>query len=63
MTGFEIWCDGNCLHEETGFDIEDISDMYDDAKDYCESIIERQNSGPMLLSVKLNTRTAIEPIW
>ena len=46
MTGFEIWCDGNCLHEETGFDIEDISDMYDDAKDYCESIIERQKADP-----------------
>ena len=46
MTGFQIWCDGNCLHEETGFDIESLEDMYEDAKDYCESIIENQKADP-----------------
>ena len=40
MVGFQIWCDGNCLHEETGFDVEALEDLYKDAKAYCESIIE-----------------------
>lgn len=46
MTGYQIWCDGNCLHEETGFDVEYLEDMYEDAKDYCESIIENQKADP-----------------
>ena len=46
MTGFQIWCDGNCLHEETGFDIEYLEDMYDEAKAYCEGIIEEQKADP-----------------
>ena len=44
MTGFQIWCDGNCLHEETGFEIEMLEDMYDDAKEYCKGIIEDQKA-------------------
>lgn len=46
MTGFQIWCDGNCLHEETGFDVEYLDELYDEAKDYCEGIIEAQKADP-----------------
>ncbi len=28
--GFDIWYDGCCIHEETGFDVEYTQDLYDD---------------------------------
>ena len=28
MTGYQIWCDGNCLHEETGYDVEYLDELY-----------------------------------
>ncbi len=46
MTGYQIWCDGNCLHEETGFDVEYLDELYDEAKDYCKGIIESQKADP-----------------
>lgn len=46
MTGYQIWCDGNCLHEETGFDVDCLEDMHEDAKSYCESIIAEQIADP-----------------
>ena len=46
MTGYQIWCDGNCLHEETGFDVDCLEDLHEEAKSYCESIIEDQKTDP-----------------
>jgi hypothetical protein len=38
MIGFEIWYDGNCLHEETGF--EDVYEMEQSAIEWWYELLE-----------------------
>jgi hypothetical protein len=38
MIGFEIWYDGNCLHEETGF--ADVCEMEQGALDWWFELLE-----------------------
>ena len=34
MVGFAIWYDDCCIHEETGFDAENVQDLYDDVRSW-----------------------------
>lgn len=36
MTGFDIYQTGCFMHEESGFEIEDISDLYEEALGYLD---------------------------
>ena len=40
MIGFEIWHDGNCIHEETGF--YDADDMEQGALDWWYELLEEE---------------------
>ena len=34
MIGFDIIMDGQCIHEETGFDVEELEDLFLDILDW-----------------------------
>jgi hypothetical protein len=40
MMRFEIWYDGNCVHEETGFD--DVDEMEQGALDWWYELLEEK---------------------